>query len=104
MDRLRALIATGNYPDVRTAFRSVLREQGVRGFWASNMANVVQVAPENGMSFFLNELLRDWVAADPEYPTVTEKFGIGSAAGAIAMSVIYPMYVVQNRMAAAPPG
>lgn len=103
-DRLRAVLATGLYPDLRSAFRGILRDQGALGFWASNFANVVQVAPENGMSFFLNEKLRDLLAAEPEQPTVGEKFGIGSAAGAIAMTAVYPMYVVQNRMAAAPAG
>ena len=63
-----------------------------------------RVAPENGISFYLNEKLHDLLAAEPEQPTVGEKFGIGSAAGAVAMTAVYPMYVVQNRMAAAPAG
>jgi len=46
MDRLRAVLATGAYPDVRSAFRGILREQGLLGFWNANLANVVQVAPE----------------------------------------------------------
>lgn len=103
-DRLRALLATGAYPSLRTAFSSVLREQGVRGFWSSNLANVIQVAPENGISFALNEVLRDAVCRDPEHPAMAEKFLLGGAAGAVAMSVVYPLYVVQNRQAAAVAG
>ena len=103
-DRLRATLATGLYPDVGSAFRGILREQGVRGFWSSNTANVIQVAPENGISFALNELLRDKLCADAAHPTMAEKFLLGSTAGAVAMSSVYPLYVVQNRMAAAPTG
>lgn len=103
-DRLRAVLATGTYPDLRTAFRSILREQGVMGFWNSNLANVVQVAPENAMSFALNELLRDRFCSDPSSPSMLEKFLLGGAAGAVAMTAVYPMYVIQNRQAAAPTG
>ena len=38
-----ALLATGAYPNIGVAFRSILKEQGVSGFWSSNLANVVQV-------------------------------------------------------------
>jgi hypothetical protein len=103
-DRLRATLATGTYPDLRTAFRSILREQGVAGFWSSNLANVVQVAPENGIAFALNETLRDRFCADPSHPSMLEKFLLGGVAGAVAMTAVYPMYVVQNRQAAAQPG
>lgn len=103
-DRLRAVLATGVYPDLRTAFRSILREQGVMGFWNSNLANVVQVAPENGIAFALNEVFRDRFCTDPAHPSMLEKFLLGGTAGAVAMTAVYPMYVVQNRQAAAPTG
>jgi len=37
------------------------------------------------------------VCADTENPTLTENFICGASAGAIAMTLVYPMYVVQNR-------
>lgn len=49
---------------------------------------VVQVAPENGISFALNELLRDRVCQRPEQPTVAEKFAVGAVAGAVAMTAV----------------
>jgi len=58
----------------------------------------------SGISFTLNELLRDRLCADPEHPQVIEKFLLGALAGAVAMTTVYPMYVVQNRQAAAKPG
>ena len=35
---------------------------------------------------------------------MAEKFLLGGLAGAVAMTAVYPMYVVQNRQAAAPTG
>lgn len=104
MDRLRAVLATGREGSVFDAARTIFRTQGLRGFWSSNLANVVQVAPENGITFVMNDVLRDYVCTDASHPTITEKFLLGSVAGAIAMTTVYPMYVVQNRMAAAPVG
>ena len=90
-DRLRAVLATGAYPDIVTAFRAIRSEQGLGGFWSSNMANVVQVAPENGIAFALNELLRDRCCVDPAHPRMAEKFLLGGMAGAVAMTAVYPM-------------
>ena len=36
--------------------------------------------------------------------TVLEKFLCGSAAGTLSMTMVYPMYVIQNRMLVAPEG
>lgn len=103
-DRLRAVLATGRETSVLSAATNMYKAQGVRGFWASNMANVVQVGPENAIAFCLNETFKEYLCGDTQAPTVPEKFLIGSAAGAVAMTAVYPMYVVQNRLAAALPG
>ena len=63
----------------------------------------MQVAPENGISFALNELLRDQVCADPAHPKMVEKFLLGGFAGAVAMTAVYPMYVVQVSHPTRPP-
>jgi len=41
---------------------------------------------------------------DPESPLPSEKFLCGAAAGWAAMTLVYPMYVIQARMAIAEPG
>jgi hypothetical protein len=103
-DRLRAVLATGLYPNLSSAVRGIVREQGVVGLWNANTINVIRVTPENGIMFALNDLLKDKVCADPSRPTMSDKFLLGSVAGAASMSAVYPLYVVQSRMAAAPAG
>lgn len=103
-DRLRAVLATGRETSALSAARNMLKAEGIRGFWASNLANVVQVGPENAIAFTLNSLLKDKVCSDVHAPTFVERFALGSTAGAIAMSGVYPMYVIQNRLAAASTG
>jgi hypothetical protein len=101
-DRLRAVLATGLYPNLSSAVRGIVREQGVVGLWNANTINVIRVTPGNGIMFALNDLLKDKVCADPSRPTMSDKFLLGSVAGAASMSAVYPLYVVQSRMAAAP--
>jgi len=103
-DRLRAVLATGRETGVFSAAQNILKTQGVRGFWNSNLANVIQVCPENSIAFTLNTVLQERFCKDSHAPSIFEKFVFGSVAGATAMSAVYPMYVIQNRMAAATPG
>jgi len=48
-DRLRAVLATGLYPNLSSAVRGIVREQGVVGLWNANTINVIRVTPENGI-------------------------------------------------------
>jgi len=103
-DRLRAVLATGRETRMVAACKTIMRTQGVVGFWSSNLANVVQCGPENAIAFTMFQLLKPHLCKDAEAPTVPEKFLLGSVAGSIAMTAVYPLYVVQNRMAAAHAG
>jgi hypothetical protein len=103
-DRLRAILATGRESSVTLAAKNVYKTQGVMGFWASNAANIAQVVPENGITFMMNEFLLHTMSEDAKHPNVLEKFTSGATAGVIALTAIYPLYVIQNRMAAARAG
>jgi len=109
MDRLRAKMAagvgkSGSNPGVVGAFRNMLAEGGIRGLWTGNGANIVQVGPESALLFLLNDLYKPYVAQDPKNLTIFERFTCGSAAGATSMTLVYPMYVIQNRMLVMPDG
>ena len=71
-------------------------DSGVRGFWSSNVANVVQCGPENAIAFTMFQVLRPHLCNDAQAPTVPEKFLLGSVAGSIAMTAVYPMSVVHR--------
>jgi solute carrier family 25 (mitochondrial phosphate transporter), member 23/24/25/41 len=107
-DRLRAVMATGRESSVTAAVQNIVRTQGYRGFWSANVCNVLQCGPENAIAFTAYEMLRGGaglsLCTDAGAPTMAEKFFLGSISGALAMSIVYPMYVVQNRMAAAVAG
>ena len=91
---LRAVLATESTP---TSHGLPLHSAGARrdGFWNSNLANVVQVAPMASHS--PGKVFHDRFCTDPAHPSMLEKFLLGGTAGAVAMTAVYPMYVVQNR-------
>lgn len=74
--------------------------------WQGNMTNVLQVGPESAILFFANGILKQKMAerADGSPLTMFQKFVCGASAGVISMTMVYPMYVVQNRMMVAQEG
>jgi solute carrier family 25 phosphate transporter 23/24/25/41 len=102
----------------------MVRKGGVRALWRGNGVNCLQVGPENALTFFFYESLKRYGLRDPEHPTAEQKFIFGALAGAASMStwkgeqdqievliffsslsaLVYPMYVLQARMAIAEPG
>lgn len=77
---------------------------GLRAFWIGNGANCLQVGPESALLFLLNDMLKPKIAADPHNMTTSERFICGATAGAMAMTLVYPLYTVQNRLLVAPSG
>jgi solute carrier family 25 phosphate transporter 23/24/25/41 len=111
MDRLRSLMAAGGSktlgatnPGILGGLRAMYAAGGVRAMWQGNGANVVQVGPESAILFLLNDIYKPYFSSDPKHMTLLEKFACGAAAGATAMTLVYPMYVIQNRLLVAPEG
>jgi len=87
-----------------TVVKRIVEKDGPTGLWTGNAANCCQVAPEMALNFFLYESLKKQFLADPTKPSSSEKFMCGSAAGAIANTLVYPMNSVSMRLAVAPVG
>ncbi len=111
MDRLRSLMAAGGSatlgktnPGLLGGLKMMWAKGGIRGMWQGNGANIIQVGPESAILFLLNDIYKPYFSKDPSKMTLVEKFGCGAAAGASAMTLVYPMYVVQNRLLVAPEG
>jgi solute carrier family 25 phosphate transporter 23/24/25/41 len=111
MDRLSLVMRAGGTVHAKSGggsvlgtMRSMVKSGGVASLWRGNGVNVMQVGPESAMTFFLYNQLKLLISADPAHPTGGEKFACGASAGAMAMTLVYPLYVLQARMAVAEPG
>jgi len=85
------------------ALRSMIRAGGILSLWQGNGVNCIQVGPESALTFFLYEFFKSHGLNDPQHPNPMEKFFFGALAGWSAMTLVYPMYVIQTRMAIAEP-
>ena len=46
------IVDPGRYPSISQFIRTVLKEEGVRGFWRGNSINVMRIAPQGAIAFF----------------------------------------------------
>jgi len=118
-DRLRSLMAAGSTTtlgangstSIVNGIRAMYKTGGLRCMWQGNAANILQVGPESAILFFANDVLTKTMKGqqschsnDPPTLNLAQKFLCGASAGIISMSMVYPMYVVQNRMMVADQG
>jgi solute carrier family 25 phosphate transporter 23/24/25/41 len=101
LERLKVIYQVQtNPPPMLVVIRDIWKESGWRGFFRSNGANLIKIAPEMGIKFWTFEYLKSCFAEDEENLTNGQKFFAGGAAGAFSHTLVYPLDVIKTRMAA----
>ncbi|KAL4652915.1 hypothetical protein ACB092_01G265900 [Castanea dentata] len=104
LDRLKVVLQVQTtQARIMPAVREILREGGFLGFFRGNGLNVMKVAPESAIRFYMYELLKGFVA---DFKGEENKADIGTSgrlfagglAGAVAQASIYPMDLVKTRI------
>lgn len=104
LDRLKVVLQVQTTrARIMPAVREILREGGFLGFFRGNGLNVMKVAPESAIRFYIYELLKGFVA---DFKGEEDKADIGTSgrlfagglAGAVAQASIYPMDLVKTRI------
>ncbi|KAK3233649.1 hypothetical protein CYMTET_56075 [Cymbomonas tetramitiformis] len=107
-DIIKKQVVTGVQPDVRTAVRSILASQGVRGLWVGTHANLMKDIPFATVKMSLYEgmlyVSRRIQGKTPSQLTASDSAVVGFASGAITAVATNPIDVVNTRlkMGAAP--
>jgi len=92
--------AKGKYRGIMPTLRTVLSEDGVRGLYKGNGANVVRVIPVYALKFALNDEFKRLLQSHPEEVIAGHKLLLaGTMAGAVQQFVTYPLEVVRTRLA-----
>jgi solute carrier family 25 phosphate transporter 23/24/25/41 len=73
------------------AFARMYREDGVRGFWRGNGANVIRVAPMSAIQFASFAKYKKLISENAQQATVLETLCAGAIAGMTASIVCYPL-------------
>ena len=94
-DRLMA----GVYPSFPSAVRSIIVNDGVRGFYAGWWPALAQKIPSYGLTWmFFQQLKRYYENLAGEKPSSRTSFGLGAAASAAAVAVMIPMDTIKTRL------
>lgn len=105
LDRLKVLLqvhgSKKNNLGIRSGFRTMLNEGGVKSLWRGNGINIIKIAPESALKFMAYEQIKRIIKFQNGGKDIgiLERFAAGSMAGAIAQSTIYPMEVLKTRLA-----
>lgn len=90
------------YTGIRHALARVYADEGVRGLYRGNGANVVRVVPVYALKFSFNDAFKDMLRAPGEKDLSALKMLLaGSMAGMFQTSVTYPLDMIRTRLSMA---
>ncbi|XP_045212127.1 mitochondrial thiamine pyrophosphate carrier-like [Mercenaria mercenaria] len=107
VDVLRTRFVAQGEPKIYTSFHhaagSILRTEGVRGFYKGLTPAVIGIAPQMGLQFGFYALLQNiWNTAfslpQGHYPDTIESFICGSGSGFFSKLLIYPLDLMKKRL------
>lgn len=104
IDRLKFLLQVqdGQLISIRQGFQLMAAEGTYKAYFRGNGANVIKNVPETALKLTCNDKVKSVIARDGHSVTLAERLAIGGISGAIAQGTIYPMEVIQTRLAVSP--
>jgi len=101
LERLKVIYQIhSNPPPMWQVIRDIWRESGWRGFFRSNGANLIKIAPEMAFKFWSFEKIKNYFSEDEDLLTNNQRLLAGGIAGVASHTIVYPLDVVKTRMAA----
>ena len=76
--------------------RWILKNDGVKGFWQGNGANVVRIIPNKAVVFLCNDIYRDMLTIDGEPLSFQRKILAGSMSGVTTTVISYPLDLISK--------
>ena len=80
------------------AIRKMLAEDGFRGLFKGNGANILKVMPENAIRMFSYDQAKKWICRNSIAPTTVERLEAGFIAGFMSQFSVYPLEVIKTRL------
>ncbi|KAK9823074.1 hypothetical protein WJX81_007778 [Elliptochloris bilobata] len=105
VDRLKFLMIMA-HPDkqtrltVRQGLAAMAAEGSWKAYFRGNGCNVVKNVPETAIKMGFNDRIKALVVNDGHPITLGERLLVGAGAGGLAQVAVYPLEVIQTRLAA----
>lgn len=99
LDRLKVILQVQTTSAaIAPAVKNIWKEGGLLGFFRGNGLNVLKVAPESAIKFYMYEMLKKFIGDDNGNVGTAGRLVSGGLAGAVAQAAIYPMDLVKTRL------
>jgi len=112
LDRIRILAQTGEHGlapgqnhSIQNVYRTIIKNEGMKGLWAGNGANILRVFPSKGVVFTSNDFWRGqlrWISGTNTHPdeplSGAMSFIAGGLSGMTATATTYPLDFVRGRI------
>ncbi|XP_043706000.1 calcium-dependent mitochondrial ATP-magnesium/phosphate carrier protein 2-like isoform X2 [Telopea speciosissima] len=103
LDRLKVVLQVQTTCSrILPAIKDIWREGGFLGFFRGNGLNVMKVAPESAIKFYIYEIMKNMIVnakgEDKGDIGTAGRLVAGGLAGAVAQTTIYPMDLVKTRL------
>ncbi|KAK9804762.1 hypothetical protein WJX72_003881 [[Myrmecia] bisecta] len=102
IDRLKFLLQVQDGRTMMTLRQGLARmaEEGtMKAYFRGNGANVLKNIPETALKLTCNDVVKASVVSDGHAISLGERLVVGGVSGAIAQGAIYPLEVIQTRLA-----
>jgi len=94
--------APPKYRGILHTLRVTLREEGVRGWFKGNGANVLRVVPVYALKFAFNDTFKNMFRVPGQPLTNAELMASGTLAGLFQQVVTYPLETIRTRLTLSP--
>jgi solute carrier family 25 phosphate transporter 23/24/25/41 len=90
---------TVKYKGILNTMRTVVTEEGIRGLYKGNGANVVRIVPTYALKFGFNDTFKAMFVKDTSAaPTKPQMMAAGTLAGLFQIMCTYPLDMVRTRL------
>jgi solute carrier family 25 (mitochondrial adenine nucleotide translocator), member 4/5/6/31 len=112
IERVKLLLQTqhsnlqvkSEYNGIVDCFTRVYKEEGLISFWRGNLSNVIRYFPTTAINFSVKDALQrkfvSGISKDDNFRLFIGNLLSGGTAGAIGLTIVYPLDFVRTRLAA----
>lgn len=86
------------YVGIVPSLRLILREEGIRGYFRGNWANVLRIAPTSAFQFYFYDAFLKLVQPDASALSSGDRLIAGGLAGGVTLALTYPLEFIRGRL------
>jgi solute carrier family 25 phosphate transporter 23/24/25/41 len=101
--RVQMIADPGRYPSMMACMTDIMKNEGIKGFWAGNTLNVGRIAPQMAIAFFAKDYFKTlYAGGEGKQPTALQTLAASMSSGIVCQTGVYPIDLVRTRIMTSP--